>query len=264
MNVSSRNVISALGLSAALLGASAQAIPIVPIITGSTVIPTGGGGSATISYAVVSGADFLIQGFPLAGAVPGGTLDALGGAGVSPTDFVYMYQTVNTGFIPITSYDVFIGGAGATFTGGGRLESTLFVDPATGLVSAGPLGAITGLAPGLPVLDWSVFAPTPCLGSGGTRNCSDGTTDLNPTTVSMYGFDETPSAVDIDPFWSSSIMWFSTPLAPVFTTATEYFAGLPAGSGIVAGPAAIPIPAAAWLFGGALGLLGVVRRRVAS
>jgi hypothetical protein len=246
----------------ALLGTGAQAFPVVPIVAGSTVISPGGPlTTAFVSYAVVSGTDFLAQGFPFAGGVPGGTLDALGSAGVSPTDYVYMYQTVNAGVVPISAYDVFLGGATATLTGGGRLESTLFVDVGIGLVSAGPLGSTLGLSGG-PLIDWSTFIPTPCLGSGGGNQCSDGTTDLLPGSVIMYGFTETPSGIDIDSMWSSSIMWFSTPLAPSMTTATAFFAGFPAGSGLVAGPGVVPVPAAVWLFGSALGVIGVMRRRI--
>ena len=80
----------------------------------------------------------------------------------------------------------------------------------------------------------------------------------------MYGFTETPSGVDIDPGWTSSIMWFSTPLAPAMTPATAYFPGGPAGSGLVAGPGVVPVPAAVWLFGSALGLMGVMRRKISS
>ena len=80
----------------------------------------------------------------------------------------------------------------------------------------------------------------------------------------MYGFDETPSTIDIDPGWTSSIMWFSTPLAPSLTLATEYFGGPPSGAGLVAGPGAVPIPPAVWLFGSALGLMGVMRRKIGS
>lgn len=80
----------------------------------------------------------------------------------------------------------------------------------------------------------------------------------------MYGFAETPSGVDIDPGWTSSIMWFSTPLAPSLTVATEYFSGPPPGAGIVVGPGVVPIPVAVWLFGSALGVMGVMRRKLSS
>lgn len=264
MNISLRSTLAAFGLSAALLGTGAQAFPVVPIVTGSTVIVSAPPAVATISYAVISGTDFLAQGFPLVGAVAGGTLDLLGGGGVAATDFVYMYQTVNTGFDPIVAYDVFLGGATATLTGGGRLESTIFVDPGTGKVSLGPLGVIAGLSAGLPLLDWATFSPTPCLGSGGGNNCSDGTTDLLPASVTMYGFTESPSGIFIDPGWTSSIMWFSTPLAPSLTTATESFVSFAPAMGLVAGPSVVPIPAAVWLFGSALGVMSVMRRKISS
>ncbi len=259
MNISLRSAITAFGLSAALLGTSAQAFPVVPFVTGSTVISSGGPDSATISYAVISGTDFSAQFFPFGGLVPPGTLDALGAGGVSATDFVYMYQTVNTGAVLIPFFDVFLGGAVGTLTGGGRLESTIFVDPGVGKVSLGLAGAISGLPVGLPLIDWSVFIPGPCLGSVGDNRCSDGSTDLLAASVAMFGFAETPSLIDIDPGWTSSIMWFSTPLAPSMTTATVGFFGLPSGTGMVAGP--VPVPAAVWLFGSALGLLGWMRRK---
>jgi hypothetical protein len=264
MNISLRSTLAAFGLSAALLGTGAQAFPVVPIVTGSTVIVSAPPAVATISYAVISGTDFLAQGFPLAGGVAGGTLDVLGGGGVAATDFVYMYQTVNTGIDPIVAYDVFLGAATGTLTGGGRLESTIFVEPGVGKVSLGPLGSTSGLSAGLPLLDWATFAPTPCLGSGGGNECSDGTTDLLPASVTMYGFGETPSTVFIDPGWTSSIMWFSTPLAPTLTTATQTFLSFIPGAGLVAGVGVVPIPAAVWLFGSALAGLGWIGRKQAA
>ena len=118
----------------------------------------------------------------------------------------------------------------AAITAGTRLESTLFVDPDPlygpqgGLVSAGPAGAISGLTgatgtvnfqnglgdplPG-PVPNWGA-----CLWSAGSADCSDGVADLLPTSVQVYNWAETPSAPDIDPSWSGSIVWFASRNGP--------------------------------------------------
>jgi hypothetical protein len=245
---------------------AAQAIPVPCIVCGSTVIIGVGPNSGTVSYAVISGADFLIQTFPFFGAVPSGTLDALGSA-VLPTDFVYMYQNVNTGLSLIFSHEVSIDGAAASLTAGGRIESTLFVDPfAVATVTLSPIPStppgIPGLPVGLPVVDFVTFLnPGPCLGSGALpgNQCSDGTTNLLPTSVEMISFDETPAAPLLDPGWTSSIMWFASPLAPVFLPATEFFADGTSASGPVA---TVPEPSTAALLGlGLLGLASVRQRR---
>jgi len=234
----------------------AQAVPVPCIVCGSTPIVTGGGAVGTLSFAVISGVDFLPQGFPFLGAVPPGTLDALG-AGVLATDFVYMYQLVNTGPALISSYEITLGGAAATLTAGGRLESTIFIDPVGGLVSAGPTGMTLGLS-GLSPIDWSTFAPGPCLGSAPDRQCSDGSTDLLANSVEMFGFGEAPSAPLLDPTWTSSVMWFASALAPTFQPATVFDTVGFSGVGSVA---SIPEPSTGLLLG--LGLAGIasVRRR---
>lgn len=233
----------------------AQAIPVPCIVCGSTPIATGGGAVGTLSFAVISGVDFLPQGFPFAGLVPPGTLDLLG-SGVLATDFVYMYQLVNTGPAAlISSYEVTLGGAAGTLTAGGRLESTIFVDPVGGLVSAGPTGMTLGLS-GLSPIDWSIFSPGPCLGSAPDRQCSDGSTNLLANSVEMIGFGETPSAPLLDPTWTSSIMWFASALAPTFQPATVFDAGGFSGVGSVA---SIPEPSTGLLLG--LGLAGIASAR---
>jgi hypothetical protein len=260
------NVSKILGLLFVLLACAnvAQAVPVPCIVCGSTPIVGVAANAGTVSFAVISAADFVIQGFPFVGAVPGGTLDLLGSV-PGPTDFVYMYQTVNTGGVPgtplgsIASFEVDIGSTGPTFTAGGRVESTIFIDPVIGLVSLGPIGATPALTPGSPVVDFSIFMPGPCAGSAGDRQCSDSTTDLLPTAVKSSSYGEAPSAPLLDPTWTSSIMWFATPLPPGLRLATIFFADGTSASGLVAAP--IPEPGTLLLLGSALAGLAYWRKR---
>jgi hypothetical protein len=66
----------------------------------------------------------------------------------------------------------------------------------------------------------------------------------------------------------NQVSWIGTSLVLSNATCTGICATLPAGSfnsgyrwELTAGPQTVPIPAAAWLFGGALPLLGALRRR---
>lgn len=196
--------------------APARAVPVACIVCGSTNL-----GPSVISYAVISGQSFLnevaFHNIGFFGAVPGGSLDAIPN-NTAPTDFVYLYQLANFG-PPVNDYTV-AGSAitAANLTGGGRLESTLFVDPGIGIVSPGPAGATAGLSGG-PTIDfinglnganWG-----PCLGSGAAGiNCSDATANLFAGAVQGINFGETPLAPLLDPAWTSSVMWFSSALGP--------------------------------------------------
>ena len=173
------------------------AAPVPCIVCGNTPL-VAPGVDGTVSYAVISGANFNAEvaahAIGFFGAVPQGTLGPI----VPPlaTDFVYLYQPVNDGQDPsqIVSWTISGGNIPAAITAGTRLESTLFVDPNPvfgpngGLVSAGPAGATTGLTgvtgtvnfenglgdplPG-PVPVWG-----PCLGSG-----ASGTTEQSSRSL---------------------------------------------------------------------------------
>jgi hypothetical protein len=273
-----KKLLIALSLFIAGLALQGQAVAtaINVIQSGSTTI-TGPAVDGTVSYAVISGTDFnaelVTHGIGFLGAVPSGTL----GPTVPPanSDFVYLYQLVNDGnnLNPITSWTIGMGSLSGNITNGGRLESTLFVDPGVGVVSAGAIGATTGLSGG-PTVDfinglagnWGA-----CLGSDGVADCSDGQADLLPTSTQVFNWQETPSGILhappgttnlLDAGWSSSIIWFSSPYGPTsgFTSIQD---GGTAMTGIVP-VAAVPVPAAVWLFGsGLLGLVGIARRKKA-
>lgn len=248
----------------------AQAVPINCIVCGSTSI-SGANVDGTISFAVISGTDFNnelgVHSIGFSGAVPGGTLDAIAN-NTTPTDFVYLYQLVNDGQNPtsISSYEVSLGIPPALITGGGRLESTLFVDPVFGVVSAGPSGGTTLLSAG-PTVDFlnglaGNFGP--CQSSGGTFNCSDATANLLPGAIEATNFAEAPSNPLLDPFWSSSIMWYSSSAGPGSGIASIFEPSGTVGTGAVP-TAAVPEPAAFALFGiGLIGLAGMRRRRKAA
>ena len=247
----------------------AQAVPINCIVCGSTSI-SGVNVDGAISFAVISGTNFnselAAHSIGFFGAVPGGTLDAVAN-NTAPTDFVYLYQLVNDGQNPtsISSYEVSLGSPPAFITGGGRLESTLFVDPVFGVVSAGPSGGTTLLSAG-PTVDFlNGLAPGnfgPCQSSGPAGfNCSDATANLLPGAIEATNFAEAPSAPLLDPLWSSSIMWYSTSVGPVSGIASIFEPGGTVGTGVVP-TAVVPEPAAFALFGiGLLGLAGMRRRR---
>ena len=246
----------------------------INVIQSGSVTITGPAVDGTVSYAVISGTDFnselATHGIGFFGSVPSGTLGPI--AAPANSDFVYLYQLVNDGNNPnpITSWTIGAGSASGVITNGGRLESTLFVDPGVGVVSAGPSGATTGLSGG-PTVDFinGLGAPLPtdpipvwgpCLGSNGTVDCSDGQADLLPTSIQVTNWQEAPSNPLLDPGWSSSIIWYSSPFGPVsgFTSIQDGGAGM---TGIVPVPA-VPVPAALWLFGsGLLGLIGAARRK---
>ena len=266
-DIAMKRLFLAIFVTAALLAwtSAARAIAVNCIICGNTNL-----GPATISYAVISGIDFnselAVHSIGFSGVVPPGTLDAIPNV-TAPTDFVYLYQLVNFG-PPLFDYTVASAGIVAPLlTGGGRLESTLFVDPPLGTVSPGPAGAIPALSPGSPAVDFinglgaGGFGPCQSSGPPGI-NCSDATANLLPGLVQGTNFAETPFAPLLDPMWTSSLMWFSIAAGPGtgLATATD-----PTGvsfSGFVPAPAAIPLPAAVWLFGSALvGFIGLSRRR---
>ena len=251
----------------------AVATPINVIQSGSTTI-TGPAVDGTVSYAVISGTDFnnelAVHNIGFLGSVPSGTLGPI--TPPANSDFVYLYQLVNDGTNPnpITSWTIGMGSSSGVITHGGRLESTLFVDPGIGVVSAGPSGATTGLSGGPtvdfinglggfvatnPILPWG-----PCLGSNGVVDCSDGQADLLPTSIQVTNWQEAPSNPLLDAGWSSSIIWFSSPFGPTsgFTSIQD---GGAAMTGIVP-VSAVPLPAAVWLFGaGLIGLFGIARRK---
>jgi len=268
---------------------SVEAVPVPCILCGSTALAAPGV-DGTVSFAVITGAAFLAElgahAIGFVGAVPSGTL----GPPVPPaaTDFVYLYQLVNSGLpgVPnvdfISGWTISGGGIGAgtgAISAGTRLESTLFVDPnllVPTLISAGPVVAPTavglsagplvdfenglGLAlPGDPVPPWG-----PCLGSGAAGvNCSDGIADLLATSISVYGWTETPPDLPVDglmdPFWSGSVIWIASPNAPV-TGTTTITAGLAVAGGPVPVPA-IPEPATVILLSLGLAGLGFAHRR---
>ena len=164
-----------------------------------------------------------------------------------------------------------MGASSGLITAGGRLESTLFVDPGIGLVSAGTAGATTGLSGG-PTVDFEnglggpvptnpVPAWGPCLGSGASGvDCSDGQADLLPSSIRVTNWQEAPSGSLLDAGWSSSVIWYSSAVGPTsgFTSIQD---GGTAMTGSVPVPG-VPVPAAVWLFGsGLVGLIGIARRK---
>jgi len=260
----------------------AEAGPVPCIICGSTPVAASGI-EGVVSFAVISGASFAAEvpahAIGFFGLVPPGTL----GPPVlpAPTDFVYLYQLVNSGASPdlIMSWAIsggLVGSASGAITAGTRLESTLFVDPNVGppaLITAGPVAAPTalGLSAG-PLVDFEnglgdpIPGPTPpwgpCLTSGPSGvNCSDGEADLLLASVLVHGWGETPSLPLLDPLWSGSIIWFASPFAPgVGTTTITDASGLVASASVPV-PTATPGPATVALLGLGLAGLAFARRR---
>lgn len=254
----------------------AHAIPVNCISCGSVALstPTING---IVNFAVLRGFDFInevnFHNIGFFGQVPGGSLDAIPDRVITvprPNDFVYMYQLVNNGPNLINDYRIFGGKiAPQNLTGGGRLESTLFFHPGLGLVSPGPFGGTTALTNGMPQIDFvnGLADPVgqtwgPCLGSGGTANCSDATANLLTLTAQAINFGETPSQPLLDPNWTTSVMWFSTPKAPGTGLATII---APDGSFVTGSITSTAVPEVATLFSAGFGLsvLGLMafRRR---
>ena len=281
-NVTKLSIVVALFAGLLVWQPQAEAVPIPCIVCGSIALGAPGI-EATVSFAVITGASFAAEvaghGIGFFGLVPSGTL----GPPVipAPTDFVYLYQLVNSGPSAdfISSWTISGGGVGSAsgaITAGTRLESTLFVDPNVGpaaLITAGPVVAPTavGLSAG-PLVNFEnglgdpnpgPVAPPwgPCLGSGGIGvNCSDGVADLLLASVHVFGWGEAPSGFLLDPLWSGSIIWFASPNAPVLGS-TSILAGALFAGGSVPVPAAVPAPATLVLLGLGLAGLGFARRR---
>lgn len=265
-----------------------QATAITCIQCGNTNL-SAAGVDGTVSYAVISGANFNAElathAIGFFGAVPQGTLGPT--VNPAPTDFVYLYQLVNDGQdqTGISSWSISGGGVGLgpAITAGTRLESTLFVDPVLGLVSGGPAGGTTGLSAG-PSVDFQngLGAPLPtdpvapwgpCLGSGPAGvQCSDGQADLLAMSVLVSNWQETPSGIlgtpggvlnEIDALWSGSIVWFASPFAPVTGTTSIVNAAGVMASGNVPVPS-VPEPTTLALMGLGFAGIGYQRRRKAS
>lgn len=258
MKLNLKSVAVAVALAGAAAGAHASAISTKPSTGNSSLVLTVFDATAGKSYfAEIGGAGTL-------NSINTGTFSMSGLSGLFTGDPSNIFWSVVAGD---TTLD-----AGASFVFGQRLLATSLTAPS--------LGGVNGQMPGLGATNLETFDSQACGAIAAGSPCIANTaTDATYAGVPQWNADFGGNSVLSGNFLSaatSMALWLMTPdssldefsafLGAPVATQTAYTAAINLANGTITissdgGTPEVPLPAAVWLFGSALGAMGIIGRR---
>jgi hypothetical protein len=175
------------------------------------------------------------------GPIPFGGTATSTGANFTATGVQFSFTNSNA------TFNYTNGSWSGAVTLGGSVSHSEFCTQGPGTACTSPVSGLTGV--------WATGLQN--NGAADTNNCYGATSSqvpgAAPPVCNAVSVTENPGV--------SLVVWESSAVAAPYTgSGSRYCFGTGAGS---CGAAAVPVPAAVWLFGSGLGLLGWVRRRAA-